>query len=248
MKIHSLLHTLWQVTDSCVGAAATWLQVFRRNLWDFRVQCSFERWYWQPWSGGAGTEALHSWGHEQVKSRQAGQNNLLGISTSEMCTPLLPSKCSIWSVGLLSRLCYNKVELKCRNQKSEMNGSEWQCGEQNTRSPSSLNTGLFFSNEQDHHSVKSLARKCKQGSVVLLTWERICWLYWYICKDMSREDGTEMLMSKRFGFGIGWRWQFVQLDKWGCLGRLWALLNCHVQFWNNTSRKVSKQVRRLQRH
>lgn len=133
-------------------------------------------------------------------------------------------------------------------QKSEMNGSDWQCGEQNTRSPSSLNIGLFFSNEQDHHSVKSLARKCKQGSVVLLTWERICWLYWYICKDMSREDDTEMLMSKRFGFEIGWRWQFVQLDNWGCLGRLWALLNCHVQFWNNTSRKVSKQVRRLQRH
>lgn len=47
-----------------------WLQVFRRNLWDLSLQC---RLLWKVILTalilGAGAEALHSWGHEQVKSR-----------------------------------------------------------------------------------------------------------------------------------------------------------------------------------
>lgn len=103
-----------------------------------------------PGPGGAGTEALHSWGHEQVKSRLADQLRLVQsvghLQTRNVHLSFTFQMLHMVWQGLFFSLCYSKAELKQRNQKL-MAQSDKECEKQNTKSPSSLNIGLFSSNE-----------------------------------------------------------------------------------------------------
>lgn len=141
---------------------------------------------------------------------------------------------TVWG-GLFFRLCYNKAELKHRNQKW-MAQSDKECGEQNTRSPSSLNTGLFPSNEQHHCLVKSLASAKRH--------QLYCWsgrdFVDFIDTSAKTHQGRKTLKcwcQKRFEFEIGWKGEVCPAITEGYLGWLWALLNCHVQFWNKYLKK-----------